>query len=207
MRSARPLIPLLSVLLFSLAPISAQAQDPVSEESEEPAFLIVLNAGSGSVEDGTLTLLGVPSVIYFSDRPARIAGHRSVEDFVAAWDQGDDSFAADPPNAVLSVRDPAGSSTGSTVQLDSVIELTSVELDGDALLFGFEVLEDSPPEGVIGPASLFIDRTQVFGPITRPGSGDLEAPVVGPFKVDIRRWFGCVLVSDYECDRFPTYGP
>ncbi len=146
----------------------------------------------------------MPSVIHISDRPARIAGHRSVEDFVAAWDQGEDSFAADPPNAVLSVLDPAGSSTGSTVQLDSVIELTSAEFDGEALRFGFTVLEGNPPEGTFGPASLFIDRTQVSVPITRSGSGD---PVLGPFRVDIRRWFCRVVVSDLECDRFPTYGP
>ena len=156
MRSTRPLI-LLSVLLLALAPVSVLAQSEVTlglghviEESEEPEFLFVLSASSGSIEDGTLTLLGVPSVIYFSDRPARIAGHRSVEDFVATWDQGEDSFAVDPPNAVLSLLDAEGVG-------DSVIELSSAELDGDALRFGFTVLEGNPPEGAIGPASLFMD--------------------------------------------------
>jgi len=205
MHLPRPAI-LLSALLLSLAPVSALAQDLVIEESEEPT-LIVLSAESGSVEDGTLILRGVPSVIYSSDRSARIAGPRSVEDFVAASDQGDHSFVADPPSAVLSVLDAAQPGAGSTVQLDSVIELTSVELDGDAVRFGFTVLEGDPPEGTFGPASLVIDRRQASVPITRSGSEDRGEFVSGPVRVDIRRLLCRVVVSDPECDRLPTYGP
>ncbi len=148
----------LALGILALVPMPAVAQqDHVIDESDEPSFLLVVSAGSGSVEGSTLTLVGVPSVIYFSDRPVRIAGQRSVESFVATWDQGDDSFAADPPNAVLSLLDAEGVE-------DSVIELTSAELDGDALRFGFTVLEGSPPEGAFGPASLFIDRILGEGP-------------------------------------------
>jgi hypothetical protein len=146
--------PILAILAVGLLAVPMVAQDPldhvINESGDKTKILFVLSAASGSVEDGTLTLLGVHSVIYFSDRPARIAGHRSVEDFVAAWDEGSDSFAADPPNATLSVL-------GAEAPEDVVIELTSAELDGDALRFGFTVLEGSPPEGAFGPASLFID--------------------------------------------------
>ncbi len=141
---------LTAAFLMALVPASVLAQDHVIEETAEPSFLLVVSAGSGSVEGDTLTLEGVPSVIYFSDRPVRTVGHRSIEAFVAAWGQGEDSFAADPPNAVLSLLDP------DAVE-DSVIELTSAVLDGDALRFEFTVVEGSPPEGVFGRASLFMD--------------------------------------------------
>ncbi len=141
---------LTAAFLMALVPASVLAQDHVIEETAEPSLLLVVSAGSGSVEGDTLTLEGVPSVIYFSDRPVRTVGHRSIEAFVAAWGQGEDSFAADPPNAVLSLLD-------SDAVEDSVIELTSVELDGDALRFQFTLIEGSPPEGAFGPASLFMD--------------------------------------------------
>ena len=225
MRSARPLI-LFSALLLALAPVSAlakdhvieeadppdRAQDPgevtlplghVIEESEEPEFLFVVSAGSGSVEDGTLTLVAVPSVVYFSDRPSRIAGHRSVEDFVAAWGQGEDSFSADPPNAVLSLLAAEGVK-------DSVIELSSAELDGDALRFGFDVIEGSPPEGAFGPASLFIDskkkKQQLLEEVSRRGTTTAEGRdnstpfdlVGGTYRVvgDLADRTGCLPLKD-----------
>ena len=167
MRTTRPLI-LVCALLLALAPASALAQDPdhVIDGSQAPIeLLFVMSAGSGSVEGDTLTLDAVPSVIYFSDRPARISGHMSVEDFVAGWDQGDDSFAADPPNGVISLL-----GAEDTVPQDSVIELTSAELDGDALRFGFIVLDGSLPEGAFGPASLFLDSAS-------PGAATLIVPI------------------------------
>ena len=195
MRSTRPLV-LLSALLLALVPVSAQAQDRVIEESEGPGFLFVLSAASGSIGNGSLTLLGVPGVIYSSDRPARISGHRSVTSLVAGWDQGDDSFAADPPIAVLSLR-------GVEAPEDVIIELTSAEHDGDALRFGFTVVEGSPTEGAFGPASLSIDEVRALAPITRSGSADLDGPAVGPLTVDVRRWFSCVVVSGPGSDCRP----
>jgi len=69
----------------------------VIDDSKEPRYLFVISGTSGSLDGDTLTLNGVPNVIYFSDRPARIAGHISLEKFVYSWNKGSDSFKADPP--------------------------------------------------------------------------------------------------------------
>jgi len=47
---------------------------------------------------------------------------------------------------------------------NSVLELISVELDGDALQFEIETLAEGVPQGTFGPASLFIDPINNGGP-------------------------------------------
>jgi hypothetical protein len=70
-------------------------------ETEESMFV---QTARGIISDGaTLTLRDVtPSTLFFSDRPQRVVGHMTTADFVELWGEGDNSFAADPPNAVLS---------------------------------------------------------------------------------------------------------
>ena len=62
-------------------------------------------ASGSKGSDGVLTLSGVsPATLYFSDRPERVVGHMTNEQFVEGWSLGEDNFAADPPNAVLSLH-------------------------------------------------------------------------------------------------------
>ena len=132
----------------------ALTQQHVVNESTEPDFLLVLSGRSGSIEDNKLVLSGVPSVIYFSDRPARIAGHMTVNDFFDTWYKGNYSFAIDPPNATLSLLGPGGLS-------NIVIELVSITPSDDgSISFGIRVLKGTPPSGVFGAATLFIDGCQ-----------------------------------------------
>jgi len=70
---------------------------------KEHGYRLVLNATSGSLKGDTLTLNGVPNVIYYSDRQPTKAGHISVAEFIKTWNKWGDSFKADPPNATLSV--------------------------------------------------------------------------------------------------------
>ena len=77
-------------------------------DSKNPAYLLVISGTSGSLVGNTLTLNGVSNVIYFSDRPNRVAGHMSIAKFTEAWSQGADSFKKDPPNATLSVLTKTG---------------------------------------------------------------------------------------------------
>ncbi|MEK6224148.1 MAG: hypothetical protein N2A97_04715 [Thermodesulfobacteriales bacterium] len=130
----------------------------VIDDSKNTGYLFVISGTSGSLDGGTLTLNGVPNVIYFSDRPARKAGHMSVSEFVEMWHKGDDSFKADPPNATLSVlkKDEA---------LNLTIELMTVERTAPGtLVFKVTMLrtgqisEDGPPRGFVGDATLFIDN-------------------------------------------------
>ncbi len=154
-------LPLAAALALVAAPSLAgeplqpkEAGGHVIDESQTPRFLVVLSGASGSFDGDTLILQRVPAVTYFSDRPARIAGHMSVEEFVESWNQGSESFAADPPNAVLSVLAEGGPD-------DVVIELLNVSVAGDAVEFVVEVLDGTLPEGSFGPASLFIDPDTV----------------------------------------------
>lgn len=132
----------------------------VIDDTKDPGYMLVLSAGSGSLEGYTLTLNGVHNVVYFSDRPARKAGHFSVQKFVEMWSKGDDSFKADPPNATLSVLDKGG-------VRNVVVELMSVEHKNGALQYKVRVLEGNVT-GSFGTATMFIDP-------------DTQAPPIKPF--------------------------
>ena len=84
-------------------------------ETEESMFV---QTARGITSDGaTLTLRDVtPSTLFFSDRPQRVVGHMTTADFVELWGEGDNSFEADPPNAVLSFVEP-----GADAPTDAVV--------------------------------------------------------------------------------------
>jgi hypothetical protein len=113
-------------------------------------LLFVQNAQGVTLDNGKLTLKGIaPTTIFFSDRPERIAGHLVTKEFVPFWSEGKDSFAANPPNATLSVF-------GDGKISDIVVELSHPQLSGDELAYNIRVLEgDMPAQG--GVCSLFID--------------------------------------------------
>lgn len=65
--------------------------------------LFVQNASAFSSGRGTITLHGLTSsTVYFADRPRREIGHIPSHRFVELWAAGVNSFAVDPPNAVIS---------------------------------------------------------------------------------------------------------
>jgi hypothetical protein len=106
---------------------------------------------------GILVLDGIsPSTLFFSDRPQRVVGHLSSDDFVALWSEGANSFAADPPNAVLAFLESDEKSMD-----DVVVILRDPHLNSDRLSYRVEVIENELPEAS-GPCSLFID------PLGRP---------------------------------------
>ena len=49
----------------------------IIDDSKETSYLFVISGMSGSLDGDKLTLNGVPNVVYFSDRPDRVAGHIS----------------------------------------------------------------------------------------------------------------------------------
>jgi hypothetical protein len=135
-------------VMLTLVPSLVFAEH-VIDDSKEPGYLFVLSATSGSLDGDTLTLNGVPNVIYFSDRPARKAGHLSLEKFVESWNKGSDSFKADPPNATLSVLNKDGAK-------NVVVELKSVEHKNGSVVFKVAVLEGITPDS-FKASSLFVD--------------------------------------------------
>ncbi len=119
-------------------------------ETEESMFV---QTARGITSDGaTLTLRDVtPSTLFFSDRPQRVVGHMTTPDFVELWGEGDNSFEADPPNAVLSFVEP-----GADAPTDAVIVIKKPSLNDGRLSYSIDVLEGSVPIEA-GPVTLFID--------------------------------------------------
>jgi len=68
-------------LMLTLLPGLVFAEN-VIDDSKNPGYLFVISGMSGSLDGDKLTLNGVPNVIYFSDRPDRVAGHLSLKKFV-----------------------------------------------------------------------------------------------------------------------------
>jgi hypothetical protein len=119
-------------------------------EAEESMF--VQTARRFTSDGATVTLHDItPATLYFSDRPERVVGHMTTVDFVDLWDEGDNSFATDPPNAVMAFVD-----AGADAPADAVIVIKTPTLEDGQLSYSIEVLDGTvPPQG--GPVTLFID--------------------------------------------------
>ena len=123
--------------------------------------------------EGSMTLVGAsPSTLYFSDRPERVVGHMTSQQFVEQWNQGADSFAADPPNAVLSFAEPRADTPA-----DVVVVLRDPTIGEDSISYAIEVLDGEVPVEA-GPCTLFID------PLGRPLS---PVSAAGMHRRDRRR--------------------
>jgi hypothetical protein len=119
---------------------------------EEISALFVQTAHGAESIDGRMVLRSVtPSTLYFSDRPQRVVGHLTTSEFVGYWDDGDDSFAIDPPNAVL-----AFVAQGDSVPDDVVIEISDPILKGSDLSYAAKVLDGYLPAKA-DACTLFID--------------------------------------------------
>ena len=119
--------------------------------------LFVQSAHGLTTSKGSVTLHGLAhATIFFSDRPQRVVGHLSSRKFVDQWGEGEDSFADDPPNAVLSFLED-----GDTVPEEVTMTISDPHLDGDTLTYTVDILDGMLPASS-GPCSLFID------PVGRP---------------------------------------
>jgi hypothetical protein len=131
--------------------------DETQVSGEEIEEMYVQSAGAVEFRESTLTLQGIsPAVLFFADRPEREVGHVTWDDFVREWGEGENSFAADPPNAVLTFLEP-----GDEAPEDVTMVIREPVLAGDSLSYSVEVLDGTPPTSA-GPCSLFID------PVGRP---------------------------------------
>jgi len=121
-------------------------------ELEEIEALFVQSAGGFESAEGRITLKAVsPSTLYFADRPQREVGHIASTKFVDIWGEGENSFEADPPNAVLAFLE-----TGGAAPEDAVVVIKDPRFEGDSLSYAVDVLEGTLP-ATSGPVSLFID--------------------------------------------------
>jgi hypothetical protein len=119
--------------------------------------LFVQSAHRLTTNNGSVTFHGLAhSTLFFADRPQRVVGHLSSRKFVDQWGEGEDSFADDSPNAVVSFLED-----GDTVPEEVTMTISYPQLDGDSLTYKVDVLDGTLPASA-GPCSLFID------PIGRP---------------------------------------
>ena len=134
--------------------MSDATREPAAEqELEEIEAMFVQTAPEASVEGNVLTLLDATrSTLYFSDRPERVVGHVTTEMFVDLWGEGQNSFAEDPPNAVLAFLEP-----GDDVPDDVVTVIRNPRMEGSSLSYDIEVLEGAMPPHAKGGVTLFID--------------------------------------------------
>ena len=129
--------------------VEAQSAPGVGQPSTKVELLFVQNGASGTFDGKTLTLKGVGPTLFFSDRPERIAGQLRTSDFVGHWTKGSDNFAANPPNATLSIF-------SATEVNSAVVVLTNPKLDRNTLSYTVKVLEGKLPPS-FRESSLFID--------------------------------------------------
>jgi hypothetical protein len=126
--------------------------DDIQKELEDIEAMFVQVARDMTSEGDKVTLRGLaPATLFFSDRPQRVVGHLTAQQFVDEWDKGENSFAADPPNAVISFL-----AAGDEVPEDAIVVLRDPELDGDTITYGIELLEGSLPAKAES-CSVFID--------------------------------------------------
>lgn len=122
------------------------------EQLEDIEALFVQTAASMTSDGNSITLVGLsPSTLYFADRPQRETGHMSTQRFVDLWGDGDNSFAENPPNAVLSFAE-----SDDRPPEDAVVTIQDPKLDGDVLSYNIKFLNGTLPKAT-GPCALFID--------------------------------------------------
>jgi hypothetical protein len=107
----------------------------MSEHTEEQVdqieALFVQSAHGLTSSAGTVTFHGLAhATLFFSDRPQRVVGHLHSRKFVDQWGEGENSFAEDPPNAVVSFLED-----GDATPEEVTGTISNPQLDGDTLTY------------------------------------------------------------------------
>jgi hypothetical protein len=130
-------------------------------------FLFIQTAQTGSISEVNTTTYTLElndisdKTIMFSDRPDRVVTSVNTTDFIDNWSMGSDSFAKDPPNAVL-VLDDVQQKQGLVI-----IELRNPEYNPEANTLKFDIMAENTTfpidiRGKFGQSTLVID---IHGPI------------------------------------------
>ena len=132
------------------------APAPIIHDAYNVPMLFVQTGDTGTFDGTLLTINGVPTTIYFSDRPFRVSGHVQTKMFVEGWANGADSFKNDPPNAAISIFDENGKTIG------AVVELSEPKFEGNSVTYKVQVLNGTLPQ-TFGVSSMFIDGSSGAG--------------------------------------------
>ena len=122
----------------------------IEQELAEMSAMFVQSAHQMTYDGGRLTLHGLsPATIFFSDRPEHVVGQLSTVEFIELWEEGENSFADDPPNAVLSFLEEGQIE-------DAIFVLRDPRLEADKVTYTVALLEGDVPRSSTS-CSLFID--------------------------------------------------
>ena len=126
--------------------------DDVEKQLEEIEAMFVQVAREMATEGDRVKFFGLaPATLFFADRPQHVVGHLSAKQFVEEWDKGENSFAVDPPNAVISFLEANGERPE-----DAIVVLKQPHLAGTTITYTVEVLKGSLPAQA-DSVSIFID--------------------------------------------------
>ncbi|MFG1425464.1 hypothetical protein [Roseixanthobacter glucoisosaccharinicivorans] len=133
---------------------------PEVQISRPIEMMLTQQAVSMSYDGKSLVLTGVAPLTTFAvDRPERIGGTMTTEQFAKLWNVTADIFKNDPPNAALTIL-------GDT-PTQVVVELSHVTQSGSTLTFEVGLLDgDLPAKG--GPVTLVMAPT-VYRPLNHAG--------------------------------------
>lgn len=149
-------IPTIFALILIMFPTIVSAQH-VIDDSMNTNYLFTLAGKSGTFDNNVLTLTGAPLVIYFADRPFRIAGHLSLEEFAKLWTSGENPFEKDPPTGQLSIyNDSSVKQDDESGVGHAVLIFEKPKVKDDNISFTVREIDGSIPES-FGEASIYID--------------------------------------------------
>jgi len=154
-------------------------------DNPDASLLFVQLATSGTFQDKDgkkiLTFVDVsPTTIYFADRPSRETGSLETDVFISTmWEEGDDNFADDPPNAALEIINEIG---GPTV---FIIELLSATYNPESHIVQYEI-------NILEEATEGLSHYVLFNDIKFPGTFDDSVLFVDGF-LDLAKKLGHVI--------------
>src|SRR6266576_5061055 len=100
-------------------------------------LMFVQTADDLKADGNTLRLVNVgQQTLYFSERPARVAGHLTMPAYLDEWKAGEgpDNFSSDPPNATISVYE-----SGNHENTLAAVKISHPEIDGTALVHNYKL--------------------------------------------------------------------
>jgi len=152
-RNLNKLIALAGALIFSLPPMG-RAEEKKKTDETKVQLMFVQTADDLKADGNTLRLVNVgQQTLYFSDRPARVAGHLTMPAYLDEWKAGEgpDNFSSDPPNATISVYE-----SGHHENTLAVVKISHPVVDGKDLVYSYKLIEGTMPKAG-GATALFID--------------------------------------------------
>ncbi len=140
------------VVLAAIGVAWVQTRQAVATTQDNRQALYVQSVESGTFDGEKLSLVNPSGLtLWFSDRPEHRAGYIADADFEAGWTANGDSFASDPPNAVLHT---AGDGN------EAVLELGALQITAGGLIYKVSSVKGTIPSKFTG-AALFIDDGRI----------------------------------------------